>query len=119
MRMIRLYKTSELKDETMHLVRIDGKEYVVGMHNGKVFACDAHCPHRYAYLHRGYFNGNNIVCPLHGFEFDIDTGKLVKIRPWHNGNNWPEQDPEWYKCDDLRVYKIEVNSDGYIYIYVP
>ncbi|MEM0495791.1 MAG: Rieske (2Fe-2S) protein [Candidatus Nitrosocaldus sp.] len=116
--LVRVCRLEDVKDESMMLIRVDGREYVVGKHNGRVFACDAHCPHRYAYLHRGHFNGNNIVCPLHGFEFDIDTGRLVKIKPWHNGNNWPEQDPEWYRSDDLRVYRVEVGEDGYIYLHV-
>ncbi len=118
MQRVRLLHVNDIKDGAMQLVRVNSKEYLIGKHNGKVFACDAHCPHRYAYLHRGYIKGNNIVCPLHEFEFDIDTGKLVKVKPWHNGNRWPEQDPEWYKSDDLKVYKVEVDDDGYIYLHI-
>lgn len=94
----------------MLLICIDKKEIVIGKNNGTIVAFDAHCPHRYAYLHRGYFNGNNVVCPLHNFEFDLTTGKLTKI-----GEEYAEQSEEWKKSGDLKIYPVHV-IDDYIYI---
>jgi NAD(P)H-dependent nitrite reductase small subunit len=41
----------------------------------KVYATGDICPHQFAHLSTGYIDGDSIVCPLHGAEFDIKTGR--------------------------------------------
>ena len=41
----------------------------------KVYATGDICPHNFALLSTGYIDGNSVVCPLHGAEFDIKTGR--------------------------------------------
>lgn len=112
-------KVDEVEDDSMSLFNIDGKEIVVGKHNGKIFACDAFCPHRGAYLHMGEFNNNNLVCPRHNYEFDIDTGKLMKMASWkENHPTWVEQNPNWRKSGDLHIFDVKV-SNGYVLADLP
>ena len=42
---------------------------------GKVYATGDICPHQFALLSTGYIDGDSVVCPLHGAEFDIKTGR--------------------------------------------
>ena len=58
-------------------VTVEGKE--IGLFNveGDVFAMDNLCPHRGAPLSDGRMNGAHIVCPWHGWEFDVRRGGLV------------------------------------------
>jgi len=109
-------KMSDVKDNSMSLFNIDSKEIIVGKYNGKLFACDAHCPHKGAYLHRGWFNEHNIVCPRHNYEFDISSGKLAKMTSWKEKHpTWIEQHPNWRKSGDLPVYEVKV-SNGYVLV---
>jgi nitrite reductase (NADH) small subunit len=41
---------------------------------GKVFAVQAECPHRGGPLADGLLGGTTLICPLHGWKFDLTTG---------------------------------------------
>jgi len=40
-----------------------------------IHAIDAICPHAGAFLDEGYFDGDIVMCPLHGWDFEVATGK--------------------------------------------
>jgi nitrite reductase (NADH) small subunit len=45
--------------------------------DGRLFATQAACPHRQGPLADGMLGGDLLVCPLHGFKFDLTTGRSV------------------------------------------
>jgi nitrite reductase/ring-hydroxylating ferredoxin subunit len=109
---------NEVKDNSLMVFSLQKKEILIGRRNGRLFACDNSCPHRGASLSKGHFNDNNIVCYMHGYEFDIFTGKLVNMRSWKKEDHWVEQVPEWRKSGDLILYKI-FESNGDVFIEIP
>jgi nitrite reductase (NADH) small subunit len=42
---------------------------------GRVHACGAVCPHEDGPLSEGWLEGDAAVCPWHGFDFALDTGR--------------------------------------------
>jgi nitrite reductase (NADH) small subunit len=44
--------------------------------NGTVTAMDNVCLHMGGPLGQGYIEGNKIVCPWHGWEYDLRTGEV-------------------------------------------
>jgi nitrite reductase/ring-hydroxylating ferredoxin subunit len=42
---------------------------------GRVYACGAVCPHEDGPLAEGWLEGDAVVCPWHGFDFALDTGR--------------------------------------------
>jgi nitrite reductase/ring-hydroxylating ferredoxin subunit len=42
---------------------------------GHVFACGAICPHEDGPLAEGWLEGDVVVCPWHGFDFELATGR--------------------------------------------
>ena len=42
---------------------------------GRFYACDAICPHESGPLAEGWLEGGAVVCPWHGFDFDLQTGR--------------------------------------------
>jgi len=42
---------------------------------GRVYACGAVCPHEDGPLSEGWLEGDAAVCPWHGFDFDLATGR--------------------------------------------
>ena len=44
---------------------------------GDVFAAQAKCPHREGPLSSGIVGGGKVICPLHGFKFDLANGQAI------------------------------------------
>ena len=42
---------------------------------GRFYACGAICPHEDGPLAEGWIEGDVVVCPWHGFDFDLRTGR--------------------------------------------
>ena len=42
---------------------------------GRVFASRAECPHRGGPLADGLVGGHFVICPLHAWKFDLETGQ--------------------------------------------
>jgi nitrite reductase (NADH) small subunit len=56
--------------------RVDGKNVAVfRCRSGEVFATSAECPHRGGPLADGLIGGHSVICPMHGFVFDLRTGE--------------------------------------------
>jgi NAD(P)H-dependent nitrite reductase small subunit len=51
------------------------KRIALFLMGSKVYATGDICPHNFALLSTGYIDGNSVVCPLHGAEFDIKSGR--------------------------------------------
>jgi nitrite reductase (NADH) small subunit len=43
--------------------------------DGGFYACGATCPHEEGPLAEGWLEGEAVVCPWHGFDFDLKTGR--------------------------------------------
>lgn len=50
----------------------------VGVIAGKPYAIDNACPHARAALAGGHLADSTVVCPLHGWQWDLVTGKPVR-----------------------------------------
>jgi nitrite reductase (NADH) small subunit len=42
---------------------------------GRFYACSAVCPHEDGPLSEGWLEGDRVVCPWHGFDFELRTGR--------------------------------------------
>ena len=52
----------------------NGITYAIGNAAGQLFCFDGICPHAGGPLGQGTLNGNMLVCPWHGWEFDCRSG---------------------------------------------
>lgn len=55
-------------------VEIDGIEIGLFRVGDAVYAMENRCPHRDARLSEGELRGCVVVCPAHGWDFDVRTG---------------------------------------------
>jgi nitrite reductase/ring-hydroxylating ferredoxin subunit len=56
------------------LVRTNRDEIAVFKRGGQLWAIQNICPHEGGQLSRGWLEGDEVVCPLHGYRFDLKTG---------------------------------------------
>ncbi|MBI2431816.1 MAG: Rieske 2Fe-2S domain-containing protein [Candidatus Hydrogenedentes bacterium] len=54
------------------VVQHEGEAVAVFNIEGRLFACSEHCPHAGGPLHLGLLRGTTVVCPWHGWNFDLD-----------------------------------------------
>ena len=63
----------------------EGREVLVGKRSIAVFnlghrflAIDNHCPHRQGPLADGIVSGNSVVCPLHAWRINLESGDVER-----------------------------------------
>lgn len=72
---IKVAKVNEIPTDTGKLVEVEGCEIALFNLNGEIKAINAVCPHQGGPLHEGGLHGDKVMCPWHGWEFDVNTGK--------------------------------------------
>ncbi len=73
---IRVASDSEIPVGHGLLVENNGRAVAVFNRGGGRFAAfGAICPHEDGPLADGWLEGDVVVCPWHGFDFDLDTGQ--------------------------------------------
>ena len=70
---------SELPNGERLFIEVEGKSIVIFNIAGQFFAIADVCTHDDGPLGDGDLEGYNIVCPRHGGEFDVRTGKAVQL----------------------------------------
>ena len=72
----KICKLSELLENQGKRFIINDIDVAVFKINGEVFAINNVCPHQHtALLYDGFIENSCVVCPAHGWMFDIRTGK--------------------------------------------
>ena len=63
--------------------------------SGQFFATQSRCTHRQGPLNKGRLEGSTLTCPVHGAQFNVCTGAVVR---------GPARDP-------LTTYRVTVDGD--------
>lgn len=74
-------KLSDLKENAGQRFIIEETEIAVFKVDDKIYALSNICPHQHtALIYDGYLEDGCIVCPVHGWKFDLQTGKKTSGR---------------------------------------
>jgi ferredoxin-nitrite reductase len=68
------FSGGEIAEGVGKLVRLKGDEMAVFKSNGKLYGVQNICPHEGGQLCNGWIDRGEVVCPLHGYKFDLKTG---------------------------------------------
>lgn len=71
---VRVAKKTEIPTDTGYLVEVGGKEIALFKIEDKVYAIYNICPHQGGPLHEGGLDGKLVMCPWHGWQFDVTNG---------------------------------------------
>ena len=107
-------KIEELKSGTTKTVITEGHEILLARVGDKYYATDNRCPHMKGNLSQGKLEGTVITCPVHGSQFDISNGKVVR---WLKGGLMSKVGKALKMSKDLTVYNVKV-EDGKVLVEV-
>jgi len=61
--------------ESIKQVKVNGKKLCLIKNNGQLYAVQNTCPHAGGILSGGWCSNGNIVCPIHRYEYNLETGR--------------------------------------------
>lgn len=77
----RICSLSDLKEGQGKRFIVKDVDIAVFRHEGNVYAVSNMCPHQHTtMIYDGAIEEGKIVCPIHGWMFDIKTGKMPMSR---------------------------------------
>jgi nitrite reductase/ring-hydroxylating ferredoxin subunit len=85
-RFVRALVAAEIPEGTGRAVSLDGVEVAIFNLGGEFHAIENTCPHRGASLGDGMLEGDEVHCPLHGWQFNVKTGRMPMgggVRSFH------------------------------------
>lgn len=103
-------KTAELTNGTMKEMEVQGRELLLAMVGGKYYAANGRCLHLGGRLARGKLEDTVVTCPLHGSQFDLSDGHVVR---WLKGSGALSSMTKALKgTKQLGTYKVKVDGDS-------
>src|SRR4029077_17570933 len=63
----------EITEGSAKLLRAGGEEMAVFKSKGQLYGIQNICPHEGGQLCNGWIEGGEVVCPLHGYRFNLQT----------------------------------------------
>ena len=74
----RIGRIEDFKGTGMRRIEVEGHIILLIHMNHAFYAIDGLCSHKKGDLSKGTLEGFIVRCPVHGSEFDIRTGEVVK-----------------------------------------
>jgi nitrite reductase/ring-hydroxylating ferredoxin subunit len=107
--LVEVSKTAEMKDGTMKAVSVGEHEILLARVGDKYYAADNRCPHMKGRLSQGKLEGAVVTCPLHGSQFDLSNGEVVR---WLKGTGLLSKVGKTLKSPKpLTTYKVQIEDD--------
>ena len=78
---MKIGEVGDFPDRSIRRVQVDDQTIVVTNVEGKLYVLSNSCTHRGGPLDEGELDGNAVICPLHGGQFDVRTGKAISPPP--------------------------------------
>jgi len=84
----KIFAAADLQPGQTTIVSVKGRAVCLANFEGEFFALENRCPHRGGQLGDGELRGPDVVCPLHGWDFDVRTG-ISRYNPADRVATWP------------------------------
>ena len=77
-RWIRTARCEDIPLREGRSVKLGGREIAIFNLGDRFLAVSSHCPHRNGPLAEGMIAGQSVVCPLHAWKVDLETGVVMR-----------------------------------------
>jgi nitrite reductase/ring-hydroxylating ferredoxin subunit len=122
---ITIGKQGDIPEGKMKKFEVGRKEIMIANVGGKFYAVSDRCGHSNASLSKGVLAGDIVTCPLHGAQFDVTTGRMVKDINLEGERSSLDKLPDDFrkyleyafeliesvKTHDQEKYKLEMDGD--------
>jgi 3-phenylpropionate/trans-cinnamate dioxygenase ferredoxin subunit len=109
--MEKVFETKEIPQGSMKGLTMKGRKLLIANVGGSFYAMDAVCSHMQGYLPGGKLEGKIVTCPVHGSQYDVTTGKVVR------NVSWAVKTFTRRSATDLATFRVEV-KDGSVCVEV-
>jgi 3-phenylpropionate/trans-cinnamate dioxygenase ferredoxin subunit len=75
---VEIGKKGDLADGKMKEISVRGQNILLAFTGGKYYAAASRCTHIGGHLSKGKLEGTVVTCPLHGSQFDLKDGKVIR-----------------------------------------
>lgn len=72
---IKVAEITPVKEASVRKVKAGNQNICLVNFEGKYYVVSAKCPHAGGELAGGWCKNGQIICPLHRYEYDLETGK--------------------------------------------
>lgn len=107
--LLEVSNTEEIAEGTMKQVLAQGHEVLLARVGDSYYAVDNRCPHMGGKLSQGKLEGTTVTCPLHGSQFDLTSGQVVR---WLSGGLKSKIGRVVKPSKPLNVYKVKVEDSS-------
>lgn len=107
---LQIAKKDELESGTMKAVSAAGREILLARVGDNYYAAESRCPHFGGNLVQGKLDGTIVTCPLHGSQFDLTNGQVIR---WTNSTGLAAKLGKLIKSPrPLATYKVKIDGDN-------
>ena len=72
---VKVCKTSDIKAGSGRSIEVNGKPIAIFNVDGNFYAINDTCAHRGGPLGEGELDGTTVICPWHGWRYNVTTGE--------------------------------------------
>ena len=107
-KIVSIPEASGLKNGEMAPVKVDAEDILVGKVKDTLYGVARYCTHAGGDLSKGELEGYVLTCPVHGSQFDIRDGHVIRWTRWPGWISWlisivkPEK--------PLATYEVQINE---------
>lgn len=102
-------KKSNVPQGGMMEIKIEGLNILLANVAGNIYAINNKCPHMGGNLAKGKLDGTVVTCPLHGSQFDVTNGKVIR---WLKGSKLLSSIGKVFKPpDEVKSYNVKLDGD--------
>jgi nitrite reductase/ring-hydroxylating ferredoxin subunit len=76
---VKVLDVADLSPGKPALVTLDDRDVAVIRRGNEILAIGNECPHQGGSLCDGWVEGDIVICPLHGWEFDLRSGACMTV----------------------------------------
>jgi 3-phenylpropionate/trans-cinnamate dioxygenase ferredoxin subunit len=106
---VQVGKTNDLIPGQMKRVVVQGHEVLLARVGDQLYAVGNRCPHMGGNLSRGTLESAVITCPLHGSQFDVTDGRVIR---WTNWSGIVAKIGKAFRSPrPLKTYKVQIEND--------
>jgi len=106
---IEVGRSGELEDGTMKEVLVRDRAVLLARIGDSYYVADNRCPHMGGKLSSGKLEGSVVTCPLHGSQFDLKNGQVIR---WLKGSGFLSKVGKIMKSPrHLTTYSVRVEDD--------